>query len=92
MRSWALLHLARGGIHAKVRRDGHRKPAVELDARWDRAWLAVVAGNTRARRFYERSGWRDVGAFDNTAWTAEGTTIPVPAGRYEKYLAPSEAG
>jgi RimJ/RimL family protein N-acetyltransferase len=27
------------------------------------AWLAVVAGNTRARRFYARLGWRDHGPF-----------------------------
>ena len=32
--------------------------------RWrghDVAWLAVVGGNTRARRFYEKSGWVDEG-------------------------------
>ena len=27
----------------------------------DEAWLAVVTGNVRARRFYERCGWRDAG-------------------------------
>jgi GNAT superfamily N-acetyltransferase len=26
------------------------------------AWLAVVDGNVRARRFYERNGWTDGGA------------------------------
>lgn len=62
-----------------------------IGARFDRAWLAVVAGNTRARRFYERNGWRDAGAFDNPAWTADGVTIPVPARRYEKHLPPPEA-
>lgn len=47
------------------------------------AWLAVVAGNTRARRFYERNGWRDTGSFNYDAWTLDGA-IPVPALRYEK--------
>lgn len=62
-----------------------------IGARFDRAWLAVVAGNMRARRFYERNGWGDAGVFDNPAWTADGMTIPVPARRYEKHLAPPEA-
>ncbi len=45
-----------------------------------RAWLAVVAGNARARRFYERSGWTDDGAFEYLA--AGG--IAVPSHRYVK--------
>ena len=48
-----------------------------------RAWLAVVAGNGRARAFYERAGWRDEGPFDYTA-TSEGKTIVVPCHRYTK--------
>ena len=47
-----------------------------------RAWLAVVAGNARARAFYERLGWRDAGAMSNQALTAAGT-LPVPTRRYE---------
>jgi ribosomal protein S18 acetylase RimI-like enzyme len=47
------------------------------------AWLAVVAGNTRARRFYARLGWRDRGPFTYQAQTASGT-VPVPAHRYER--------
>ena len=47
------------------------------------AWLAVVPGNARARRFYERSGWVDDGPFDNPAAYAGGT-IPVPCRRYVK--------
>lgn len=31
------------------------------------AWLAVVAGNSRARRFYERRGWSDAGPFTYAA-------------------------
>ncbi len=38
-------------------------------ATYDRAWLAVVAGNVRARRFYERRGWVDAGPFDYSAET-----------------------
>ena len=64
-----------------------------VSALFDRAWLAVVAGNARARRFYERNGWSDVDPFDNPAWTTSGATIPVPARRYEKrvtaFIAPS---
>jgi GNAT superfamily N-acetyltransferase len=60
-----------------------------IGERFDRAWLAVVAGNIRARRFYERSGWSDAGAFDNPAPTAGDATIPVPALRYEKRLTPA---
>jgi len=51
--------------------------------RYDTAWLAVVAGNARARRFYEKSGWRDDGGFDYGA-EIRGGTIPVPSRRYEK--------
>jgi GNAT superfamily N-acetyltransferase len=48
-----------------------------------RAWLAVVDGNARARRFYERSGWTDDGMFDYQA-EIPGGTIPVPCHRYVK--------
>jgi len=46
-----------------------------------KAWLAVAAGNTRARRFYERCGWVDEGAFDYPA-EVPGGTLPVPCHRY----------
>jgi GNAT superfamily N-acetyltransferase len=56
-----------------------------------RAWLAVVAGNARARRFYERSGWVDEGLFEYT--------VPVPGGkialqchRYVRPVRPVAAG
>lgn len=48
----------------------------------ERAWLAVVAGNARAREFYERLGWRDAGAMSYQAQTSQGT-FPVPTRRYE---------
>jgi GNAT superfamily N-acetyltransferase len=52
---------------------------------YSRAWLAVVAGNTRARAFYERSGWRDEGPFVYAAATEHGP-IEVPCHRYTKQL------
>jgi GNAT superfamily N-acetyltransferase len=61
-----LLHAAAG----IVAEGGHR-----------RAWLAVVSGNARARRFYERSGWIDEGAFDYPAEGPHGP-IAVPCHRY----------
>lgn len=51
----------------------------------ERAWLAVVAGNARARRFYERNGWADEGVFDYPP-SADGP-IPVPCHRYVKRVA-----
>ncbi|WP_020519638.1 GNAT family N-acetyltransferase [Catelliglobosispora koreensis] len=48
-----------------------------------RAWLAVVAGNSRARRFYERQGWSDGGEFEHQAPSPDGP-ITVPCLRYVK--------
>jgi GNAT superfamily N-acetyltransferase len=59
----------------EVRRAGHT-----------RAWLAVVAGNARARAFYSRQGWRDAGQFIYRAETEAGS-FPVPSHRYEIDLA-----
>lgn len=47
----------------------------------DRAWLVVVPGNTRARKFYERNGWVDEGLFDHRA-----VNVSVPAHRYAKLV------
>jgi ribosomal protein S18 acetylase RimI-like enzyme len=49
------------------------------------AWLAVASGNRRARRFYEREGWRDTGPLTYQARTGNGVT-PVPVHRYERTL------
>jgi len=49
----------------------------------ERPWLAVVEGNARARRFYERNGWTDEGPFDYPVQSADGP-IPVPCRRYVK--------
>lgn len=48
-------------------------------------WLAVVAGNARARAFYERAGWRDEGQFEYAA-AAESGPIGVPCHRYTKHV------
>ena len=63
-----------GEAERKFDANGHRK-----------AWLAVVAGNARARAFYERTGWVDEGPFDYAA-AAEDKTIAVPCRRYTKLL------
>jgi GNAT superfamily N-acetyltransferase len=71
---------ARGGVVAGALL-AHCETAIA--ARHDTAWLAVAAGNARARRFYERQGWREAGAFDYAAQVSGGT-FPVPCLRYEK--------
>ena len=63
-----------GEAERRVRANGHRK-----------AWLAVVAGNARARAFYERAGWVDEGPFVYAAAAADGI-IAVPCRRYTKLL------
>ena len=60
-----------------------------IAAGFEVAWLAVVAGNARARRFYERNGWRDAGGFDYGA-EIEGGTLLVPSRRYEKGMTRTE--
>jgi GNAT superfamily N-acetyltransferase len=59
---------------ARIRAAGHA-----------RTWLAVVGGNARARRFYERRGWVDDGPLDYPAEGPDGP-IDVPAHRYVKDL------
>lgn len=56
------------------------------DGGYTSAWLAVVAENARARRFYERCGWSDGGKFDYAASSISGEdgAISVPCHRYEK--------
>lgn len=63
-----------GEAERQVGANGHRK-----------AWLAVVAGNARARAFYERAGWVDEGPFLYAA-AAEDGPIDVPCHRYAKLL------
>jgi GNAT superfamily N-acetyltransferase len=56
-----------------------------IGERFGLAWLAVIAPNARARRFYGRNGWRDAGPFTYEAAAGEGA-VAVPAHRYEKAL------
>jgi len=73
---------ARGGTTANALL---RHAEAEIAARFDVAWLAVVGGNERARRFYARNGWCDAGAFDYAAEIRNGTML-VPCQRYEKHM------
>lgn len=57
---------------ARVRAAGHSS-----------AWLAVVADNARARAFYEKHGWSDVGHLRYEV-TADGQLFVAPCRRYEK--------
>ena len=63
----------------QVRGNGHSK-----------AWLAVVAGNRRARAFYERSEWQDEGPFVYAA-ASESGPISVPCHRYTKHVWPARS-
>ena len=54
----------------------------------DTAWLAVVVGNARARRFYERCGWSDAGDLPYEV-TAAGQTFVSPCRRYVKRVLPA---
>jgi len=71
------------GVAALLLAEAERTVAVNGN---ERAWLAVVDGNVRARRFYERHGWTDEGVFDYPAVSAAGP-IPVPVHRYVKRVA-----
>ena len=58
---------------------------------YSRAWLAVPAGNARARAFYRRAGWDDEGPFDYAAGGQDGPIV-VPAHRYTKDLQTADDG
>jgi ribosomal protein S18 acetylase RimI-like enzyme len=70
------------GVADALMADGERRLKA---AGHTRIWLAVVAGNARARRFYERLGWTDAGSIDYLADGNDGP-VSVPAHRYEKAL------
>jgi GNAT superfamily N-acetyltransferase len=76
---------ARGGGTARALIEHAER---EISRRHDVAWLAVAAGNARARRFYERHGWHDAGGYDYPA-EIPGGTLPVPTRRYEKRVRPA---
>ncbi|HEY0949076.1 GNAT family N-acetyltransferase [Nocardioides sp.] len=70
------------GVAAPLLAEAERQVAA---AGHDEAWLAVVTGNARARRFYEKHGWRDGGDLPYEV-TAGGTTYVSPCRRYVKRL------
>ena len=72
------------GVAGALLAEAERRVA---DSGHRRAWLAVVAGNARARRFYTRSGWCDEGPFEYSATTATGTVL-VACHRYVKQVGP----
>ena len=57
-------HQRGSGVADALLREAERQVGA---AGHSRSWLAVVAGNGRARRFYERNGWSDGGLFDHRA-------------------------
>ena len=70
---------ARGtGLAAELLTEAERQIAAAGHAS---AWLAVVAGNARARRFYEKRGWVDEGDLPYEV-TAGGQTFTSPCRRY----------
>ena len=71
-----------GGVAAPLLAEGERQIAAAGHAV---AWLAVVVGNARARRFYEKQGWYDAGDLPYEV-TANGERFISPCRRYEKRL------
>ena len=57
----------------------------EIGVEHESAWLAVVPGNARARRFYEKKGWRDAGSYAHVA-PGGPDGITVQTRRYVKRL------
>jgi GNAT superfamily N-acetyltransferase len=50
-------------------------------------WLACAIGNDRAARFYEKSGWRNVGVRTIHHDMPDGALLPLDIWRFEKALA-----
>ena len=74
---------ARGsGLASELLTEAERRVAAAGHAE---AWLAVVVGNARARRFYERDGWVDRGDLPFEV-TAGGRTFVSPCRRYVKQV------
>ena len=68
------------GVAADLLAEAERRIAA---AGHDEAWLAVVAGNARARRFYDKRGWRDAGDLPYEV-TANGQVFVSPCRKYVK--------
>ena len=74
---------ARGrGAAAALLADGETRLAA---AGHDRAFLTCAIGNEHAARFYEKSGWRNVGVVTDTLETADGP-YAMQVWRFEKAL------
>lgn len=73
------------GVAAPLLAAGERLVA---EAGHDVAWLAVVTGNARARRFYEKHGWADDGDLPYEV-TALGERFVSPCRRYVKRVRPA---
>jgi putative acetyltransferase len=69
-----------GGLAGVLLAEAERQVA---SAGYDEAWLAVVVGNARARRFYEKQGWVDTGDLPYEV-TAGGQVFVSPCRRYTK--------
>jgi GNAT superfamily N-acetyltransferase len=80
-----LLFVARRGRGTGVAAALLARGEEEIADRFPKAWLEVVSGNDRARRFYARMGWVDAGMHE---WTTETSAGPatVTYRRYEKRL------
>jgi putative acetyltransferase len=72
------------GIAAPLLAEAERQVGA---AGYAEAWLAVVVGNARGRRFYEKHGWVDEGDLPYVV-TAGGVTYTSPCRRYVKHLLP----
>jgi putative acetyltransferase len=68
------------GVAATLLAEAERQVA---DVGHEEAWLAVVTGNARARRFYEKCGWVDSGDLPYEV-SAGGRTWVSPCRRYTK--------
>lgn len=68
------------GLAATLLAEAERRVA---DSGREVAWLAVVVGNSRARRFYEKQGWVDEGDLAYEV-SAGGETFVSPCRRYVK--------
>ena len=74
---------ARGkGVATPLIQDAERRVAA---AGYSLIWLAVATENHVALRFYDKSGWQRLQAFDYPAETPNGI-VPVPCYRYERAL------
>lgn len=82
------MYVDRGHRGAGVAEDLLREAERQVAAGgFDEAWLAAATDNKRARRFYQRCGWEDRGAFDYDAETPGGP-VAVPCHRYVRRVRP----